>query len=227
MPSSASPSPVGAVILASANPLLWADLHGQPVLARTVNVMQSAQQVTEIIIVVDAAHLLAVKRLAAQFTWNKLRAVHIGRSLRSSLRHALADFSPQVATVIVHDGARPHVTESLIAAGLQAVALTGATSASVPLKETVKRVDTQDMVIATPDRARLCALQTPQVFTRSMLLRACQSGDPASDVADAAQAVQRVGGTITLFAGAYTNLRIATVADLALARAIWASETRC
>lgn len=226
MPTSPSSSQVGAIILAMDTPLLWADLHGQPVLARTLNVFAATALVAEIVIVVDAAHIWPLTRLAAHNAWRKLRGVRLGRSLRPALLHALHDLSPQVATVIVHDGARPLVTETLISSGLQAATLTGATSASVPLKETVKRADTQDIVIATPDRAGLRLLQTPQVFTREVLQHACEMADPPGAASDAAQVVERAGGTVTLFPGAYPNVRIATSADLALARAIWATEIR-
>lgn len=119
--------------------------------------------------------------------------------------------------VVVHDGARPFLTECLIRAGLDAARLTGAAIAAVPVRDTIKQVR-GEAVIATLPRSELWAVQTPQVFRADLLREALDSTD--EDVTDEAALVERIGGTVRVYRGDERNLKITTPADLDLARAL-------
>jgi 2-C-methyl-D-erythritol 4-phosphate cytidylyltransferase len=118
---------------------------------------------------------------------------------------------------VVHDGARPFLTECLIHAGLEAARVTGAAIAAVPVRDTIKQVR-GEAVIATLPRSELWAVQTPQVFRADLLRQALDSTD--EDVTDEAALVERIGGTVRVYRGDERNLKITTPADLDLARAL-------
>jgi 2-C-methyl-D-erythritol 4-phosphate cytidylyltransferase len=118
---------------------------------------------------------------------------------------------------MVHDGARPCLDEATLQRGLDAAADCGSAVAGVPVKDTIKLVSPDQMVKDTPDRSRLWAAQTPQIFRYDLLLeahRAC-----TQDVTDDAAVVESLGHPIKMFLGAYENIKVTTAADLVIAEA--------
>lgn len=123
--------------------------------------------------------------------------------------------------VLIHDGARPLVGEELIRRVLAAAARTGAAAAGVPVKDTIKEVGEDGVVLATPDRRRLWAVQTPQVFSWPVIyqahLKAAAEGFFATD--DCALA-EYAGHPVQMVMGSYANLKITTPEDLQAAAAM-------
>jgi len=117
--------------------------------------------------------------------------------------------------VIIHDGARPMLTQDLIERGLKAAEETGAAAAAVPVTDTIKLVGDDQIVIGTPPRSNLWAVQTPQVFRSAIIKKAYQQAQ--EDVTDDATLVEQIGGKVKLYLGSYENLKITTPRDLALA----------
>jgi 2-C-methyl-D-erythritol 4-phosphate cytidylyltransferase len=140
-----------------------------------------------------------------------------GGTTRSDSVRAGLDSVPSDATIIcVHDAARPFASPQLFEAVINAVR-EGADGAvpGVPLTDTVKRIDAHNVVIDTPRRAALVAVQTPQAFRAAILRAAHQTGRDATD--DAAL-VETRGGRVVVVAGEPTNRKITHVEDLAWAR---------
>ncbi|MCL7983429.1 MAG: 2-C-methyl-D-erythritol 4-phosphate cytidylyltransferase, partial [marine benthic group bacterium] len=140
-----------------------------------------------------------------------------GETRRESVALGLAAVPDRSEFVLVHDGARPFVTPSLIGrvidAGREGPAIPG-----LQITDTVKMIDDGSRVLATLDRDRLRTVQTPQAFPTSLLselhLRAEQEATPATD--DAALA-ERFGVPVRVIDGDPVNLKITTRADFALA----------
>jgi 2-C-methyl-D-erythritol 4-phosphate cytidylyltransferase len=124
--------------------------------------------------------------------------------------------------LLVHDAARPFVTEVVVERGLEAVRPTGACVAGVPARDTIKRVQGQT-VVETPPRDQLWVVQTPQVFRRDLVLAALAATD--DDATDEAGLVERLGGEVRVYQGDPLNLKITTPEDLELARAVLALRT--
>jgi 2-C-methyl-D-erythritol 4-phosphate cytidylyltransferase/2-C-methyl-D-erythritol 2,4-cyclodiphosphate synthase len=120
--------------------------------------------------------------------------------------------------VLIHDAARPFVTESLITAAIAAGLEHGAAVPGTRLADTVKAVDAAETVTATPDRASLRAVQTPQVF-RLGLLRQAHAAAAGGDSPDDAALVERLGHPVHVFAGDPGNAKLTVEADFALADA--------
>lgn len=127
--------------------------------------------------------------------------------------------------VLIHDGARPVLTSDLIDRMIQGVETTGACIAAMPVKDTIKLSDEHKQVASTPDRKHLWMVQTPQCFARTLLeesyeILKCKqkAGENVPDITDDAMIVEyATGKKITLVEGAYTNLKITTPEDLAVA----------
>jgi 2-C-methyl-D-erythritol 4-phosphate cytidylyltransferase len=150
----------------------------------------------------------------------------LGGDVRSaSVRAALAAAPAGSDPVLVHDGARPLVTPALIEAVLAGLEGVDCAIAAAPVSDTVKEVDAQGIVVRTLDRARLWAVQTPQVFTRAALEQALAL--PAEIVAaatDEASLVERAGGRVRVVRAPTENLKVTTPGDLKLAEQLLAER---
>lgn len=143
-------------------------------------------------------------------------AVAGGASRSESVRAGLAAV-PTAATIIcVHDAARPFAGASLFA-GVIAAIRAGADAAvpGVPVTDTIKQIDATGVVVATPPRAELVAVQTPQAF-RAAALRTAHGS--CAEATDDAALVEAAGGRVVVVAGDADNRKITTAEDLAWAR---------
>jgi 2-C-methyl-D-erythritol 4-phosphate cytidylyltransferase len=150
----------------------------------------------------------------------EVAAVVAGGSTRSeSVRAGLAVLDARSEIVVVHDGARALATPELFELVIDAVRA-GADAAvpAVPVADTIKRVS-GDRVVETVDRTGLVAVQTPQAF-RVDSLRSAHAGD--GDATDDAALVEGCGGTVVIVAGDPRNMKVTTVADLAVIEALLA-----
>lgn len=130
----------------------------------------------------------------------------------------LAVLRPDDGIVLVHDAARCLAPASLFARVIQAVR--SGHSAVVPglsMTDTVKVVDADGLVLATPDRESLRGIQTPQGFLREVLEHCYASGASATDDAGL---VERVGGLVRVVEGDPLALKITSAVDLAVATAL-------
>jgi 2-C-methyl-D-erythritol 4-phosphate cytidylyltransferase len=148
-------------------------------------------------------------------------ATHVvaGGSTRSeSVRCGLARVPNDVGVICVHDAARPFATTELFARVIGAI--TDGVDAAIPgidVTDTIKVVDPRGRVTATPDRAALRAVQTPQAFRGSVLRAAHAAGGDATD--DAA-VVEANGGYVVVVSGEADNRKITNAADLEWARSV-------
>lgn len=139
-----------------------------------------------------------------------------GDQRRQSVAAGLAAL-PEAAWIVVHDGARPFVSEALIARVLDAAVRTGAATVGLPLTDTVKEV-AGDRVRRTVDRTSLWTVQTPQAFRADLLREAHRRVPTDAPVTDDAGLVERIGGEVAVVPGDPRNLKVTTADDLERAR---------
>lgn len=165
------------------------------------------------IVLVAGANRAACERIAATCA-KPCTVVSGGQTRADSVRNGLA--AADGTLVAIHDAARPFVSQSLITRVLQAAARTGAAAPAVPVKDTIKVADKDGVVQATPDRATLYAVQTPQCFSRQLYEQALQkvTGERASQVTDDCSLFELAGFPVTLTEGDYENFKITTKDDL-------------
>jgi 2-C-methyl-D-erythritol 4-phosphate cytidylyltransferase len=190
-------------------------LCGQPMLAWSVGSLRAVPAVSQIVVALPADALDAAP--------DGVTAVAGGAQRSQSVRAALAAASPDADLVLVHDAARPLATPDLFTQALEALALApeaDAVIAATPVSDTIKEVaDDGRSVTRTLDRARLWAVQTPQVFRRAALERALveASDELLSQATDDAWLIERAGGIVHVIGSDPGNLKITTPEDLRVA----------
>ena len=201
---------------------LWIPLAGRITLARTVDVFQSSPVIDTIVLVTNNERLADTCTLCKQEQWDKVAAIVAGGTRRQdSVRNgldALAEINTICSWVMIHDGARPFVTSTILEEGLRAVQQHQASIAAVPVKDTIKQVQ-DGKISATPDRSQLWAVQTPQVFAFPLIHQAYHHPVAQADVTDDATLLERLGYTVTVFFASYTNIKITTPEDIVFAEA--------
>lgn len=198
-------------------------LAGRPVLARSAAAVAACPEVDGLVVVVapgeEEQAAAALAGLAKPW-----RVVAGGRERQDSVANALAAVPDDCDIVVIHDGARPLVEPEAVSAAVAAAREAGAAVVAVPAKDTIKQADTAGLVVATPDRKALWAVQTPQVFAAALLRRAYAAAAEAGVLAtDDAALVERLGHMVKLVPGSYRNIKVTTPEDLVMAEALLAS----
>ncbi len=227
--TSPAPESVGAIVAAAGDSRRMAGVDkqfvpigGRPLLWHCLHALSRCGAVGEVALVLSERNLEAARGMVEDSDWDKVTAVTTGGLRRQdSVRRGLETLGP-CGWVVVHDGARPFLDVEMIKRGLCAAAETGAAVAAVPVKDTIKLADHGLNVLETLPRDRLWAVQTPQVFRRELLAEAHRQ--VTEDVTDDAAMVERLGITVKLFEGAYTNLKVTTPEDVIAAEAILAAR---
>lgn len=201
---------------------LMADLGGKPVLLRTLRVFQDCGEIDEIVVVTRQERLVAVDSLCRANDLDKVTAIVAGGETRvESVLAGLESISKKMRLAAIHDGARPLVTERIVTDAVRKARLTGAAAPAVAVKDTIKQAE-KGVITATPDRAGLAAVQTPQVFDADLLLGALYKVlEDEAEVTDDCAAVERLGMKVHLTEGSDENIKITTPRDLKLANLIF------
>ncbi len=203
------------------NKLMAPLLDGVPVLAWTLRALNEAELVDEIVVAVREEDLLSTGDLCKIYGISKpVKIVRGGDTRLDSVLAASLECREDAAFLAVHDGARPLASPALIDRTIALARRTNAAAPAVPVKDTVKLVR-DGVVVSTPPREDLRAVQTPQVFEASLLRAALQAArDAGGAVTDDCAAVERLGKEVHLAEGDYENIKITTPEDLLLAAEI-------
>lgn len=213
----------GAVIVAAGNASrmggidkVMAPLGGEPMIVRTVRTFQQCDAISEIVVVTREDLLTRISGLCKDFS--KVRAVVAGGSDRcASVRAGLNALSPKVRLAAVQDGARPLITWQVIDRTVRAANTYGAAAPAIPVKDTIKRVN-GGIVAETPDRSKLQAVQTPQVFDIAILKAAlAKAVKENAAITDDCSAVENMGMPVKLVEGDECNIKVTTPMDLKIA----------
>lgn len=235
------PSPVAVVFAAAGRgermggPVRkpWLELDGKPILLHTLQRFRSLPMITQRILAVHADDIPDLRtrwgtQLSAEYGVTDIVAG--GATRTDTIWNALSAIRPAPDQVIlIHDGVRPFIQQSVILAVIDAVRRVGAAIAAVPAVATVKQVDETDRIVATVDRSVLRLAQTPQGFRREIIMAAYEAArrDGVGATDDAA-IVERTGQAVQVVTDRADNIKITTPEDLVLARAImaWQKESQ-
>jgi 2-C-methyl-D-erythritol 4-phosphate cytidylyltransferase len=201
-------------------------LEGRPVLLRALEPLLAHPEIGAVVVALPPEDVDDPPAWLAALA-PRVRLVAGGAERGDSVRQALAAVPAGCELIVVHDGARPLLPAAVLERTLRAAATGVGAVAVLPLADTIKEVDGAGRIVATPDRTRLRAAQTPQAFPAELLReahrRAVADGVAATD--DAAL-VERIGGTVVAVEGAPENLKVTTQEDLLVAAAFLARPTR-
>ncbi|MEV8306746.1 2-C-methyl-D-erythritol 4-phosphate cytidylyltransferase [Streptomyces flavidovirens] len=207
-------------------------LSGTPMLIHAVRAMANSRAVSLVVVVAPKDGAVEVKNLLAEHALPErtdFLVVPGGETRQESVRLGLAALPADITAVLVHDAARPLVPVDTVDSVIEAVR-DGAPAVvpAMPLADTVKEVEpgekgAPEPVVATPERARLRAVQTPQGFDRATLVRAHEtiaaSGEGATDCAGM---VERLGVQVVVVPGHEEAFKVTRPLDLVLAEAVLA-----
>jgi 2-C-methyl-D-erythritol 4-phosphate cytidylyltransferase len=207
--------------LAAGVPKAFFHLDGRTLVERAVSCLLESGVVDRVVVAVPVDRTgqakLILGREATIVPGGANRGESVGRALA-----AVAD-AQQPSFVLVHDAARPLTPPGLVVRVVEALrAGHSAVVPALPLSDTVKAVDANGMVLGTPDRAGLRAVQTPQGFATELLLRAYQRAAEVTgvDFTDDASIVEHIGGQVQVVDGDPLAFKITTQWDILLAQAI-------
>ena len=195
---------------------VMAPLGGEPMIVRTVRTFQNCDAIREIVIVTRQDLLVPIMDLCHGF--DKVQTVIVGGNSRDeSVRKGIGALSEKTKLVAVQDGARPLVTWQVIDRAVRAANSYGAAAPAVPVKDTIKVVK-GGVVLATPDRSALQAVQTPQVFDIDLLSGAlAKAKEDGTAITDDCSAVERLGMSVKIVEGDERNIKVTTPMDLKIA----------
>ena len=197
---------------------IFAAVAGKPVLWHVLQIFQGCGVVDQAVVVLNEASIERGLRLVEEGRFSKVVAVCAGGERRQdSVAEGLKRLDG-CSWVVIHDGARPCLTVELVERGLEEARQTGAAIAAVPLKETVKVVDSEGVIASTPRRENLWAAQTPQIFRFDLIAEAHRRVN--GEVTDDASLVEALGHKVKVYMGYYDNIKVTTPEDLALAETI-------
>ena len=196
-------------------------LRGKPVIARSIEAFEACEDVDEIVVVTRQDLIRDLQALCHESGYCKVKAVVEGGSTRvESVMRGLDHVSDKSGLTAIHDGARPLVTDSVITAAIHRARATHAAAPAIPVKDTIKSAE-NGMVLHTPDRKTLFAVQTPQIFDFDLLRGALQNAlDHDLPITDDCSAVEALGMRVFLTEGSEENIKITTPMDLITANAI-------
>ena len=213
----------GAVIVAAGSASrmggidkVMAPLRGEPMIVHTVRAFQTCDAIREIVVVTREDLILPITKLTNAF--DKVTAVVSGGASRQeSVALGMNALSDKCELAAIQDGARPLVTWQLIDRVVRAAHSHHAAIPVIPVKDTIK-VCNSALVVSTPDRSTLRAVQTPQVFDYDLLRGALKQAEiDGAEVTDDCSAVERLGMSVRTVEGDERNLKVTTPIDLKFA----------
>ena len=222
----------GAVLLAAGNSTrmggsrskVLEELGGRPALCRSLEVLDRCPLIGEICLVCREQDRGDMLPLTSGLN-TPVRVVPGGAQRQDSVEQGVEALTGPWEYVAIHDGARPLVTEEVLAAVCRDAMAHGAATAAVPSKDTCKLADGAGFVAATPARDRLWAVQTPQAFSLALYREALGKARAAGQsYTDDCQLIEAAGGKVKLTMGDYRNIKLTTPEDLLAARAYLGGE---
>lgn len=208
--------------LGADRPKQFLDIGGRSMLAASVAALAASDRIDEVVVAVPPDHL-AVVAAGWPAGGKPIRFVAGGARRQDSVANAFAGASSAADLIVIHDAARPFVTQELIARTIDAARAHGAAIAALPVRDTVKQAgaavaDGSRPIGATIPRESVFLAQTPQAFRRDVLARALEEGRQV-EATDEAMLVERLGLPVHVVEGDPRNMKITTPQDLATARA--------
>ncbi|CAD7698782.1 unnamed protein product [Ostreobium quekettii] len=203
-------------------PKQYIDLRGQPIATYSMQTFAKMKEVGEIVVVCDPSWRYVFEECAERSGMNvPMRFASPGPERQDSVYNGLQEVSPSVALVAIHDSARPLVrAEDVLKCVLDAWDV-GAAVLGVRVKPTIKEVDDQGHVVQTLVRSRLWEVQTPQVIRPDLLKQGFELvRREGLEVTDDVSIVEAMGGRVVVTEGSYTNLKITTPEDMAVAEGL-------
>lgn len=205
----------------------YLELQGKPVLAYALEAFEQSSVIDDILLITGEDHIdYCKKEICEKYGIKKVSAVAPGGKERyESVWKALCILKErgQAGYVMIHDGARPFLTEDILERVYRQVQTYKACVVGMPVKDTIKLIDKDGQITESPDRSFVWQAQTPQAFALPLIIEAFekQMKEDCSHITDDAMVVERqMGVPVYMVEGSYCNIKITTPEDLMIAQAL-------
>ncbi|OQY09722.1 MAG: 2-C-methyl-D-erythritol 4-phosphate cytidylyltransferase [Fusobacteriia bacterium 4572_132] len=199
-------------------PKQFLEYEGKPLFVRSLEIA-NLSKVTDIIIVTNAEYIKKVEEIVKEYNIKNIKkVVSGGKERQDSIYNALKEVEDLDSFLAVQDGVRPFLEESYLDDGykilLENKELTGV-AVGVKVKDTIKKVSEDGLILETPERKNLIAIQTPQIFRTRELIDAYKKAYEEKYIGtDDASLVEKAGGIVKVIEGSYNNIKVTTPEDL-------------
>lgn len=204
-------------------------LAGKPLILHSLEVFERSQVDTIVLVVGQGERQRVELEILGANRFVKLSAVTEGGRERYHSVYAGLQALQGCDYVLIHDGARPLVTEEIISRAVQGALNYQACVVGMPVKDTIKKADQEGFAVESLDRRCLWQIQTPQAFSYSLIRTAydwiMEKEERQAGITDDAMAVESYGGCrVKLVEGSYENLKVTTPEDMVIAEALLMSR---
>ncbi len=203
------------------HPKQFHQLGDAPILIHTIRAFLQNSHIDRIVVVIASDKIKQTREILARYIGqlDQITLVPGGKRRQDSVQEGLKALDQGTDIVLVHDGARPLVSQAVINRCYETAVIEGAAIAAVPVKDTLKKGNAASKVIDTVERENLWHAQTPQAARRDLLVEAFRKlGE--KDVTDESSLLELAGIPVTLVAGSENNIKITHQEDLHLAERI-------
>jgi 2-C-methyl-D-erythritol 4-phosphate cytidylyltransferase len=189
-------------------------INGRPILYYTLAQFEKNVRISHITVTVPKNTVSMVRKCIREWDIHKVRHVVAGGEKRQdSVRHGLHALRARTGIVVIHDGARPIVSQRLITRGLALCKRYKAAVCGLPISDTVKYVQ-KNKVKRTVSRSHLYTVQTPQFFDLATLKTAYTKADRDAHYTDDAALIEAAGIPVHVFKGDHENIKITHRQDI-------------
>ena len=218
-------------------PKQYLTVSGRPLIYYALRTFQNSF-IDEIILVVSPGDITYCRsEIIEKYGFCKVTHIVEGGSQRyHSVCNGLHAVNPETEYVFIHDGARPCVSDDILQRVYEEVIHYKACVVGMPVKDTIKITDAEGFAVQTPDRSSVWMIQTPQVFQYAMIkelydrliLQENSLLRQGVNITDDAMVVETFSDIrIRLVEGSYTNIKVTTPEDIALAENFLSQKSAC
>ena len=199
-------------------PKQFLEYEGKPLFIKSLEIA-NLSKVTDIIIVTNAEYVKKVEEIVMEYNIQNIKkVVSGGKERQDSIYNALKEVKELDSFLAVQDGVRPFLEKSYLDHGydilLKNKELSGV-AVGVKVKDTIKKVSQDGIILETPERKNLIAIQTPQIFRTRELLEAYKKAYKENYLGtDDSSLVEKNGGIVKVIEGSYNNIKVTTPEDL-------------
>ncbi len=191
-------------------------LDGKEIIADTIEKFYKSEDIDDIVIVIkENEEKYFIENIINKYGFDNIKLAYGGKERQDSVYNGIKKLNRNCEIVLIHDGARPFINEDIIKNSIEEAKENNAVVVGVPVKDTIKVVDSDGNIVDTPNRSLLWSVQTPQSFKYEIITKAYEyaySNDYYGT--DDAMLVEHIGYNVKMIEGSYDNIKITTEEDL-------------
>lgn len=197
-------------------------IRDKEVIAHTIDKFYNNKNIKEVIIVIrEDEKEFFDENIIKKYGYKDIKIAFGGKERQDSVYNGLKVVDEKCEIVLIHDGARPFVSNEIIEKSIENAKKYNSAIVGVPVKDTIKIVNEDNDVVNTPNRSRLWSIQTPQVFDYSLIMKAHeQAKNDKYYGTDDSMLMEHLGYNVRVVEGSYNNIKITTPEDLRMAEEI-------